>query len=214
MTKGAIMRALVETCRTVGKIARTAGMGLIAGLAALGSDAAMAASQSLSPGMTIVLPGTTAASEPDLVGPSTTIKQQFSIRNSAGAILCTGWLEQMLVRSNSTHFFHFYYRIIKTSGSGAITRFTPSGFGALSLSVAYRHDLPLGIRPRAAFRGLLGDDIGFQFDPPLSCTAHQGTVYVLIKPDADQVYCRPCAATDITATTGDWTYTKTWKAVH
>ena len=207
------MRALVETCRTVWKIARTAGMGLIAGLAVLGSDAAMAQSQSLAPGMVIALPGTTAASEPDLVGPSATYKHPFSIHTPAGVLVCSGWLELMIVRSSSTHLFHFYYRILKTSGPGALSRFTTSGFGLLSLTVAYRHDLALGVRPPAAFRGLFGDPIGFPFDPPLSCAAGQWTDWVLVKPhNADQVYC--CAATDIFATTGDWTYTKTWKAVH
>jgi hypothetical protein len=205
------MCALVGTLRAVWKIARAAGMALIAALAALGSDAAVAASVPLAPGMSVAVPGTTVVSEPDLAGPSTTFKQPFSISNSAGAIVCTGWLEQMLVHSSSTHFFHFYYRIIKTSGSGAIARITPTGFGLLSLSVAYRHDLALGVRPAAAFRGLLGDDVGFQFDS-VSCAKHQWTAYLLVKPRADQAYCRPCAATYITTTTGEWTYAKTWSA--
>jgi hypothetical protein len=199
------------TGRTVRTLAGRAGIVLIAGLTVFGSNAAMATSQSLAPGMVVALPGTTATQEPDLVGLSNTIKRQFTIRDSAGALVCTGWVEQMIVHSSTTHLFHFYYRILKTSGPGAIARFKPSGFGTSSLSVAYRHDLALGIRPYSAFRSILGDEISYPFDS-LSCAAHQGTVWLLIKPNADQVYC--CAATHIIATTGDLTYVKTYKAVH
>lgn len=200
------------TNRTVRTIARRAGIALIAGLTLFVSNAAMATSQLLAPSWLVILPGTTAMQEPDLVGPSTTIKQPFTISNSAGALVCTGWLEQMIVHSSTTHFFHFYYRILKTSGPGAIGQLRPSGFGRLMLSVAYRHDLPLGVRPPSAFRDISGSEISYQFDPPVNCAAHQATVWLLIKPNADQAYWS--APTHIVATTGNATYVKTYKAVH
>ena len=201
------------TVRTVGGLACRAGIGLIAGLTALGSNAAIAQSVALAPGMVVGLPGTDLTHEPDLAGLSNTINLRFIIHDAAGAMLCTGYVQQMIVRSSTTHFFHFYYRILKTSGPGAITRFKPSGFGIVPLSVAYRHDLPLGIRPHLAFRSILGDEISYQFDPAINCAAHQWTVWLLNKPnDADQVYYS--APTHIIATTGDLTYVKTYKPTH
>jgi hypothetical protein len=136
------------TFRKVRRLADRAGIVLIAGLTVFGSNAAMAHSVALAPGMVVApVPPTDVIQEPDLAGPSHTFPFRFTIRDPAGALVCTGYVEQMIVRSNSTHFFHFYYRIIKTSGTGEITYLKPSGFGLLPLSVAYRRDLPLGIRP-------------------------------------------------------------------
>jgi hypothetical protein len=167
--------------------------------------------------MIVAVPGTDLMHEPDLAGLSHTFHYPFTIHDSTGATVCTGYVEQMIVRSSSTNFFHFYYRIRKTSGFGAITHLKPSGFatlfGALPLSVAYRHDLPLGILPNSAYRNILGDEISFQFDnPPINCAKHQWTAWLLIKPRADQVYYS--APTYIITSTGDFTYVKTYKAVH
>jgi hypothetical protein len=113
----------------------------------------------------------------------------------------------------SPRFFHFYYRIIKTSGPGAITQLKPTGFGVLPLRVAYRRDLPLGIRPTSAKRSIFGDEISFEFaDPHINCAKHQWSAWLLIKPRADQFYYS--APTYIVTSTGDMTYVKTYKAVH
>jgi hypothetical protein len=197
---------------TVRTIAGRAAIALIAGLAMFVSNAAMATSQLLAPSWLVFLPGTTAMQEPDLVGPSNTIKQKFKISNSAGALVCAGWLEQMIVHSSTTHFFHFYYRILKTSGPGAISSLMPAGFGRLQLFVAYRHDLAPGVQPTSAFRDISGNEVFFQLSPPLDCSAHQATDWLLIKPNADQVYWP--ALTRIGATSGNLTDVKTYRAVH
>jgi hypothetical protein len=201
------------TFRTVRILAGRARIVLIAGLTVLGSNAAMAHSVPLTPGMIgVPVPPTDVMQEPDLAGPSQTYPFQFTIRDPAGALVCTGYVEQMIVRSNISHLFDFYYRIRKTSGPGAITYLKPSGFGMLPLSVAYRRDLPLGIRPNSADRSMLGDEISFRFaDPHINCAKHQWSAWLLIKPRAKQFFC--CAATVITATTGASTSVSTYKAV-
>jgi hypothetical protein len=208
------------TFRTVRTLAGRVGIGLIAGLTVLGSNAAMAQSVPLAPGMVVApLPGTDLMLEPDLAGPAQTFPFRFTIKNSAGKLVCMGYVEQMIVHSSSSNFFHFYYRIIKTEGPGAITYLRPSGFRtvppsvALPLSVAYRSDLPLGIRPNSASRNIFGDAISFRFaDPHISCAKHQWSAWLLIKPRADQVYFS--APTRIITSTGDMTFVKTYKAVH
>src|SRR5712692_6844483 len=110
-------------------------------LALLGAGAAMAVSVLLPPGGSLITPSTTAATEPTLSG--VVIHDAlvpFKIATPDGHVLCSGNLQDRVVKSNKTQRLDFYYRIRDTQGTGAVGRISTVGFGGLDLRVAYRTD--------------------------------------------------------------------------
>ena len=178
----------------------TAGLATAATLTLFGANVAMASDPLPFPGIVNPLKSTSVATEPDLAGPRFSSAVTFKVKDAAGAVVCWGKLEQTVIRSTSTHYFHFYYRIRTSGGTAWLDRFTTPDFGFLRLSVAYLRSTPGPLPPRKAFRNGFGV-VRFVFaDPPLSCARHDISRYMLIKPNADQFY--QWGMAEIMATTG------------
>jgi hypothetical protein len=126
----------------------------------------------------------------------------FTIKAPTGAVLCSGQLQDRVVRSTKTGLLDFYYRIRNTRGTGAVAAFSTASFAALPLRIAYRTDGLGSIPPRAASRSAApGALLTFRFlDPALSCAQRQESRFTLIKTTA-RVF-RPGGMTRIYATTG------------
>lgn len=162
---------------------------------------ALAVSILLPVGGHVVVPPTTAATEPSLVGNVIhNALLPFKISAPGGAVLCAGQLQNEVVRSSTTGLFDFYYRIRGTSGAGAIAQIRTASF-TVPLRVAYRTDGLGTVAPRLATRtpapGLL---ITFVFDPTISCAAHQESRLILIKTPAKVLVAG--GDTEVIATTG------------
>lgn len=176
------------------------------GLALLAVTAALAISVLLPPrGVVHPVPATTAAMEPSLVGvvihkPPPPVL--FTIKAPTGAVLCQGQLQDLVVRSGQTGLFDFYYRVLNTSGTGAVDRIDTYGFGGVALRVAFRADGPGTVRPSEATRSAApGVVVDFLLnDPPISCAQHQESRFMLIKTNARAF--KAGGQTQIFATTG------------
>lgn len=186
------------------KLARRAAItGAIGGGATLlGTAAALAVSVALPPGGSLSVPSTTAASEPDLAG--VVIHDAlvpFTLKSATG-VVCSGNLQDRVVRSNRTKRLHFYYRIRDTKGPGAIKLVATLSFAMPTLRVAWRADGLGTVPPRQATRsGGTGGLVTFTFsDPPISCARHQESRFVLIKTTATAF--TPGGTTRILATNG------------
>lgn len=160
--------------------------GVASGLIVFGASVAFAVSAALAPGASLPTPSTTAATEPDLSG--TVIHDTlvpFTINGPNGR-LCSGRLQDRVVKSSKTGQYHFYYRIRNTSGPGAIGRIETASFANQRVDVGYRTDGLGSVPPREASRSPLpGQLINFAFtDPPISCARHQESFFVLIKTEA------------------------------
>jgi hypothetical protein len=148
------------------------------------ATAALATSASLPPATSLPVPATTAATEPDLAGLVIYDKLvPFTIAAPTGAVLCSGRLQDRVVRSRKTGLYDFYYAIRSTNGPGAIRRMTTSAFTGLKLRVAYRTDglgtVPPIVAARNAAPGAL---VAFGFaETPISCAKHQESRFILIK---------------------------------
>ncbi len=131
--------------QTIWNLARaTTGFTTAVALTLLGPNVAMA-SDPLAPASFVnPVRSTSIATEPDLAGPRFSRAVTFKVKDATGAVVCWGRLEQTVIRSNSTHYFHFYYRIRTSGGTAWLDRFTTPDFGFLRLSVAYlrKHTRP------------------------------------------------------------------------
>jgi len=105
------------------------------------------------------------------------------------------------VRSNTTGSLDFYYRILATTGSGAIGRTSTASFAVAPLRVAYRSDGLGTVVPQLAKRSPVpGALITFVFDPALSCARHQESRFILIRTPAKKFVAG--GSTRVIATTG------------
>lgn len=93
-----------------------AGLAVAAVLTLFGTDAAEAKSVALSPGSIRTVPSTHAAT------PAATVRLNlyyaaapFKISNAAGAVICAGYLENIVMKSVSGQLY-FYRIIVTTSG--------------------------------------------------------------------------------------------------
>lgn len=158
--------------------------GIAAALVLSIAAAALAVSVSLPPGGSIAVPATTVAREPDLNG--TVIHEAmlpFTIKKNE-VVLCRGQLQNLVIRSTKTQGLDFYYRIVLTSGSGAINRIATTRFSGAGTRVAYRADSTGGgVPPRHSTRsGASGSLITFDLtDPTVSCAQHQESRLILIR---------------------------------
>ena len=188
--------------RNPGRCARLVGV-TAGGLALVCTGAALAVSVLLPPGGSLPTPSTTAATEPTLSG--VVIHDAlvpFKIATPDGQVLCSGNLQDRVVRSNKTHRLDFYYRIRDTQGTGAIGRIATLGFGGLPLRVGFRTDGLGTVPPRPAARSAApGAVVAFTFsDPPVSCAQHQESRFILIGTPATTF--TSGGKTEIIATTG------------
>lgn len=156
--------------------------GIAAALVLSATAAALAVSVSLPPGGSIAVPATTAAAEPGLAG--TVIHDAslpFTIKKN-GAVLCTGQLQDRVIRSSTGGGLDFYYRIRRTSGPGAINRIATANFSSAAFNVAYRTDGLGTVAPQQATRSRApGALITFTLkDPNLLCKQHQESRFILI----------------------------------
>jgi hypothetical protein len=173
------------------------------GLALLCTGAALAVSVLLPPGGSLPTPSTTAATEPTLSGfVIHDALVPFKITTPDGHVLCSGNLQDRVVRSNKTQRLDFYYRIRDTQGTGAIGRIATLGFGGLPLRVGFRTDGLGTVPPRLAARSAApGAVVTFTFsDPPVSCAQHQESRFILIRTPATTF--TSGGKTEIIATTG------------
>jgi len=183
--------------------ARTAlALAIGGGLLAFGS-AALAVSALLAPGATIVVPATTAATEPTLAGVVELDNLvPFVIKSPAGALICEGKLQDRVVRSTSTNRLDFYYAIRDTNGPGAVARILTGDFSGLPLRAGYRTDGLGTVPPRTAKRSAApGAGVLFTFtDPPVFCANHQESRFILIRTPVTAFHSG--GSTQIVATTG------------
>jgi hypothetical protein len=173
------------------------------GLKVLSVVAAFALTVLLPPGGSLPVPATTAAAEPDLSG--IVIHDSlvpFAIRGLASdTVVCSGTLQDRVVRSSKSGHVHFYYRIRNTTGTGVVNRIATSSFAGLALRVAFRQDGLGTVPPRMAARNVApGTFVTFEFDPPLSCGRHQESRFMLIKTAANAFH--PGGQTQILANGG------------
>jgi hypothetical protein len=128
-------------------------------------------SSPLAPGATISLNSTTAATEPDLAGGVVhDALIPFTITDTLGRPLCSGQLQDRVVRSTKTGLLHFYYRIRDGRGKQTISTVATQKFGVDTLNVAWRADGLGAVHPVAAIRSPTGDVVDFRFkDPGLRC---------------------------------------------
>lgn len=109
------------------------------------------------------LPGTTAAAQPVLNGVilKDTITP-FVIKNSAGAILVRGRLQDRVVRSNITGRMHFYFRVFN-DGGGAITSVQRISYTGFFTDVNWRLDGLGNVQPTSASRSCAGNMVTYNF---------------------------------------------------
>ena len=154
----------------------------IAGMATLlAAGAALAQSVLLPPGVNnLAVPSTTAAAEPSLAG--LVIHDAllpFTMKTPDGAVLCTGQLQNRVVRSKTGQ-LDFYYRIRDTTGIGLIWLLHASSFGELPLRVGFRTDGLGTAPPGLAHRG--GATVTFIFNRLIQCG--QESRFILIRTPA------------------------------
>jgi hypothetical protein len=127
----------------------------------------------------------------------------FSIKSAAGEVLCSGQLQDRVVRSTRTGRVDFYYRIRNTQGPGAVRGIATAAYGGLPLRVGYRLDGLGTVPPRIATRSpAAGALVTFEItDPPVSCAQHQETRFILIRTPVQAFHSG--GKTQIIATTGD-----------
>jgi len=119
--------------------------------------------------------GTTAAHEPDLVGPIVNnIFFPFVIRNAQGAVMCQGRLQNYVVRSNQTHDLHFYYHLTGLRGGGRMLSVLTAVFPG-PVFVDWRADQLPGTVPPVRAARVGGSLIQFFFQAPgLLCEQSAG----------------------------------------
>ncbi len=142
------------------------------------------ASKVLPPGGNVNLaPGTTAIAEPSLNGTVVARKAFPFLINPLGMpnVTCAGQLDNMVVRSNQTHLFDFYYRLTGLRGGLGMQFLATTGFGARPLLVDWRADLLPGSAPPvtatrgpAAFPTLTFYFVTATLGQPLKCAAPAG----------------------------------------
>lgn len=82
---------------------------------------AIAQSVVLQPGASVRVPATDTVVEPDLRGVLVLQEsERFTITDSNGAVLCTGYVDSRFTRSSAIHMIDEHYQIRTTGGSGAI----------------------------------------------------------------------------------------------
>jgi hypothetical protein len=173
------------------------------GLVLWSATVALAISVLLAPGASLTVPATTAAAEPDLDGIVIhDVLVPFTLKALDGAALCTGKLQDRVVRSSKTGRLDFYYAIRETEGPGAVARIVTLPFGGLPLRVAYRTDGLGTVAPRVAARSVApGVRVTLEFtDPPLLCARHEESRFMVIKTETTDF--RSGGETQIFATTG------------
>jgi hypothetical protein len=174
-----------------------------AGLLVLASTAALAVSAALAPGASLTVPATTAATEPTLDGVVVhDALVPFTIKATNGEALCSGQLQDRVVRSTKTGQYDFYYAIRETNGTGAVGRIVTESFASQPLRVAYRTDGLGTIPPHLAARNAApGAAVEFQFtDPPVSCARHDESRFMLIRTEVKTF--TPNGKTEIFSTAG------------
>jgi hypothetical protein len=144
--------------------------------------------------LSVIVPPTGLSVELDLTaGVQWDFRVPFTNTDANGAVECAGILEQLVVRSWSTRHYHFYYRIQKTIGGGAIKRISSSDFGNASpihgsmappTNVAFRKDLPGSSSVTRAARSPAGNLVWFTFYHPVSC-ANGNSAFMLVKTSSD-----------------------------
>jgi hypothetical protein len=152
----------------------------------LGVTAASAISVLLPPGASLLVPSTTAVTEPTMDGfVIHDALVPFSIKTASGAVLCEGKLHDRVVQSDKTGQLDFYYAIRGTKGPGAINRLFAGSFSGQPLRVAYRTDGLGTVQPITAVRSAApGAEVEFTLlDPPVSCAEHQESRFMLIRTD-------------------------------
>lgn len=160
---------------------------VVSGLIFVAAAPAAATSIYLSPNEDLAVPSSTTASEPSLAGPIIHDRLvPFAFRDAAGGLVCSGNLQNRVVRSSITGRLDFYYRIRDTRGRGVINGIETSGFGGRTVRIAYRND-GLGTIPASrAFRYPEPGDVivvGLHNAAllPLSCASHQESRFVVIR---------------------------------
>ena len=121
----------------------------------------------------VVLPGSTAAAEPDLAG--TVMRDNlipFRVSNAAGSLLFVGELQNRVVRSSRGSVLHFYYSIRNTQAglNGIISNvYTRSFAPTPTVAVDWRPDGLGQVNPLRATRSIgTGDLIRFNFPSTIS----------------------------------------------
>lgn len=176
---------------------------VVGGLLLSRVTAALAASVMLPPGGSLPVPETSGATESDLDGIALRdALLPFTIRATDGAVVCTGKLQDRVVRSTKTGLLEFYYRIRETAGPGAVGGIATSSFSGAKLGVAYRIDGQGTVSPHVAVRSAVpGPVVTFELtDPPVSCAQHEESRFIVIKTESRSF--RPGGETRIFATTG------------
>lgn len=163
----------------------------------------LAAPSSLPSQTTISVPALTDAGFPNLGG--AVIYDElvpFTLRGRDGPVLCTGNLQERVVRSTNTGELDFYYRVRDTAGVGAVAAIDSSSFAGLPVSVGFRTDGLGTVSPQAAERSAApGALITFEFGShPVSCANHQESQFMLISTGATNFVAGGKA--DIFSTTG------------
>jgi hypothetical protein len=160
---------------------------LICALMLLGASKALATAVLLPAGANLPAPATTAAAEPDLDGVvvSDTLVP-FTIKAADGAVLCTGQLQDRVVRSNKTAELDFYYRIRDTHGPGEVEQLATSSFENRLLRVAYRTDGLGTVPPTMVARSAApGKSVSFNFtNQHVSCARRQESQFIVIETGA------------------------------
>lgn len=120
----------------------------------------------LASGSSVTLTGTTAAATPELAGVVLEDKLlDFAIRNSAGAVIFKGKLQDRVVRSKKTGRLHFYHYIRNTTPGlpGAIASVSRAKFDKFRTDVDFRLDGLGSIGPVGAVRSGDGNLVQFIF---------------------------------------------------
>jgi hypothetical protein len=114
----------------------------------------------LSPGETIVLPGTTLADRPELAGTVITDGfRPFTIQLNLG-LTVTGIFQEQVVREDVTGTLDFYFRIVDVRGAGLVSSVQRQDFAGFSTDV---DSLSTGESPATAARSGDGSQILFNF---------------------------------------------------
>jgi hypothetical protein len=147
----------------------------------------LAAPSSLAVQTTLPVPALTDAGFPNLGGSVISdVLVPFTLKGPTGTALCTGNLQERVVRSTNTSDLDFYYRLRDTSGTGSVAKIDTSSFSGLLVSVGFRTDGLGTVSPRTAVRSAApGALITFEFGGQgVSCATHQESQFLLISTGA------------------------------
>jgi hypothetical protein len=147
----------------------------------------LAAPSSLPAQATLSVPALTDAGFPNLGGTVISdVLVPFTLKEESEPALCTGNLQERVVRSTNTGDLDFYYRIRDTAGTGSVAKIAASSFAGLPVSVGYRTDGLGTVSPQTATRSAApGASITFEFGShPVSCATHQESQFILVSTGA------------------------------